>query len=90
MICATNKVLVLDEPTTGLDPKMTTELFSLVAKMNEELGVAIIMVTHDTHCAVKYSKHILHLMENDYFYGSTVEYLVSETGKKYVGGHRHD
>lgn len=89
-ICATNKVLVLDEPTTGLDPKMTTELFSLVAKMNEELGVAIIMVTHDTHCAVKYSKHILHLMENDYFYGSTVEYLVSETGKKYVGGHRHD
>ncbi len=89
-MCATERVLALDEPTTGLDPQMTTEFFSLVRRMNETAGTAIVMVTHDTHCAVKYSKHILHLRENDYFYGTTAQYLSSEMGKKYIGGHRHD
>ncbi len=87
---AADRVLVLDEPTTGLDPNMTTEFFSLVQQMNREKGVAVIMVTHDTHCAVKYSKHILHLTKGGYFYGTTHEYLHSELGRIYIGGHRHD
>lgn len=89
-LCASEKILVLDEPTTGLDPSMTTELFSFVKKLNEEKGITVIMVTHDTHCAVKFSKHILHLTKESYFYGSKEEYLSSELGKKYIGGHRHD
>lgn len=89
-MCASKKVFVLDEPTTGLDPKMTTELFSLVKRLNLENGIAVIMVTHDTHCAVKYSKHILHLQKDGYFFGTTSEYLKSEAGKQYIGGHRHD
>lgn len=89
-MCATERVLVLDEPTTGLDPQMTTEFFSMVRQMNENSGIVIIMVTHDTHCAVKYSKHILHLQESGFFYGTTDEYLQSPLGKKYIGGHRHD
>lgn len=87
---ASTRVLVLDEPTTGLDPNMTTEFFSLVQKLNQEKGIAIIMVTHDTHCAVKYSKHILHLTEDGHFYGTTQEYLNSSLGSHYIGGHRHD
>ena len=89
-LCASDKMLVLDEPTTGLDPYMTTEFFSFIKKMNEEKGIAMVMVTHDTHCAVKYSKHILHLKDDDFFYGSTEEYINSEIGKKYIGGHKHD
>lgn len=89
-VCAAQSVLVLDEPTTGLDPKMTTEFFSLVKKMNQSLGMTIIMVTHDTHCAVKYSKHILYLRKDGFFFGSTDEFLHSPEGKSYIGGHRHD
>ena len=89
-ICATQRVLILDEPTTGLDPQMTTEFFSLIQRMNKESDVAIIMVTHDTHCAAKYSKHILYLQDDGFFFGTTAEFLSSEKGKKYIGGHRHD
>ena len=89
-LSAATRVLVLDEPTTGLDPNMTTEFFSLIQRLNQEQGIAIIMVTHDTHCAAKYSKHILHLKEGEYFFGKTEEFLSSEDGKKYIGGHRHD
>jgi len=87
---AATRVLVLDEPTTGLDPNMTTEFFSLIQRLNREKGIAIIMVTHDTHCAAKYSKHLLHLREDGYFFGSTEEYLNSSQGRHYIGGHRHD
>ena len=48
------------------------------------------MVTHDTHCAVKFSKHILHLRKDSYFYGSKNDYLSSDLGKIYIGGHKHD
>lgn len=89
-LASAKRVLVLDEPTTGLDPNMTTEFFSLIQRLNREAGIAMIMVTHDTHCAVKYSKHILHLREDGYFFGSTGEYLSSDYGKQYIGGHRHD
>ena len=89
-MCSAKKLFVLDEPTTGLDPKMTTELFSLVQRLNAENGIAVIMVTHDTHCAVKYSKHILHLQNGGYFFGTTNGYIESEIGRKYIGGHRHD
>ena len=87
---AAKQLLVLDEPTTGLDPNMTTEFFSLVQRLNQENGVAVIMVTHDTHCAVKYAKHILHLQEDGYFFGETADYIASEQGRNYIGGHRHD
>ena len=89
-LSAATRVLVLDEPTTGLDPNMTTEFFSLIQRLNQKQGIAIIMVTHDTHCATKYSKHILHLKETEYYFGKTEEFLLSDSGKKYIGGHRHD
>ncbi len=89
-LLSTEKVLVLDEPTTGLDPKMTTDFFAMMQKLNQEHGVAIIMTTHDTHCAVKYAKHILHLTKEGYFFGTKEEYLMSEIGQEYIGGHRHD
>ncbi len=89
-ICASDKILFMDEPTTGLDPIMTTEFFNLTEKMNRELGIAIVMVTHDTHCAVKYSKNILCLYKENYFYGKTSDFISTDKGKLYMGGHKHD
>ena len=79
---------IRDRPTTGLDPIMTTELLNLTEKMNRELGIAIVMVTHDTHCAVKYSKNILCLYKENYFYGKTSDFISTDKGKLYIGGHK--
>lgn len=89
-LCASSKLLLLDEPTTGLDPQMTTSFFETIQKLNKENGIAIIMVTHDTHCAAKFSKHILHLHDQTGFYSSTPAYVQTALGKEYMGGHRHD
>ena len=89
-LCAADRLFALDEPTTGLDPNMTTEFFVFMQRLNQTKGTAVVMVTHDTHCAVKYAKHILQLTAADYFFGTKEEYLDSAIGRKYIGGHRHD
>lgn len=89
-LCAADRLFALDEPTTGLDPNMTTEFFAFMQRLNQTKGTAVVMVTHDTHCAVKYAKHILQLTAADYFFGTKEEYLDSAIGRKYIGGHRHD
>ena len=60
-LCATQKMLLLDEPVTGLDPKAAAEMYELVAKINREDGITGIMVSHDISAAVRYATHILHL-----------------------------
>ncbi|MBE5863533.1 MAG: metal ABC transporter ATP-binding protein [Lachnospiraceae bacterium] len=81
-LCATQKVLVLDEPVTGLDPNATMEMYELIQKLNQE-GVAILMISHDVEVAVQYASHVLHLGTPS-FYGSREAYLESELGKLFV------
>ena len=59
-LCATKKLLLLDEPVSGLDPKVTAELYSLIAELNQE-GITVIMISHDIAAAAKYASHILHI-----------------------------
>jgi zinc transport system ATP-binding protein len=58
-LCATGKILLLDEPVTGLDPKVTEELYELIKKLNKEDGITIIMITHDVEAPRKYATHVL-------------------------------
>ena len=89
-LCAASKILLLDEPVTGLDPKAMTECYQLIASLNEE-GIAVIMISHDLHAAVKYASHILHIEPEDSFFGTKEEYLESEEWKqmKQSGGAKH-
>lgn len=80
-LCATTKLLFLDEPVTGLDPAVTAELYRLIRDLNEE-GITIIMISHDISAAMQYAKHILH-MGDSAFYGSVEEYLESEPGQRF-------
>ena len=82
-LCSTQKVLLLDEPISGLDPKVTAEMYDLISKLNEE-GIAIIVISHDIGAALTYSKHILHLGKETFF-GTKKEYLSSSLGKLFVG-----
>ena len=76
-LCAAKKLLLLDEPVTGLDPMVTSELYELISEINKS-GATIIMVTHDVASALKYATHILCLTENDSFFGTASEFLDSD------------
>lgn len=84
-LCATKKLLLLDEPVTGLDPMVTAELYELIAEINKS-GVTIVMVTHDMASALKYASHILCLTESDSFFGSVSEFLESGVSDFLKGG----
>jgi zinc transport system ATP-binding protein len=87
-LCATKKILLLDEPVSGLDPKVTAEMYELIAKLNKE-GVTIIMISHDITAAVQYASHILHVGDTVYF-GTKEEYLNSEEGRFFLSGQGKD
>ena len=78
-LCATSKVILLDEPVTGLDPKVTAEFYQVTKDLNEE-GIAVIMVSHDVQ-ALTYATHILHMDQRDSFYGTKEEYMNSDKWK---------
>ena len=66
-LCATQKMLLLDEPVSGLDPKVTAEMYRLIDELNHRDGITIIMISHDIAAAVKYASHILHIGETTFF-----------------------
>lgn len=88
-LCATKKLLLLDEPVAGLDPIVTAELYELIDKINKN-GVTVIMVTHDLTTALKYSRHILCMIENEHFFGSREEFLKSRFASFMRGGDADD
>ena len=81
-LCAAEKLLVLDEPFAGLDPLISVELYRLLAKINRERGMTIIMASHDIEAA-SCARKVLHLQRQQLFFGSMDEYLKSETGKNF-------
>lgn len=76
-LCATHKLIILDEPVTGLDPMAMADMYALIKKLNES-GITIIMVSHDVNSAVSNASKILHLAKNWYFYGTAHQYLHSD------------
>ena len=87
-LCATRKALLLDEPVSGLDPLVTQELYRLIREINDELGITIIMVSHDVASAVQYADRILHLESKQAFFGTAEAYKQSALGKAFLGGER--
>ena len=86
-LCATRKMLLLDEPVTGLDPKAQTDLYELIAQLNKE-GITIIMVSHDM-AVVRYATHVLHIgSQRQLFFGTKDDYLNSSIGKNFIATER--
>ena len=74
--------MVLDEPITGLDPKVTTQLYELIDSLNKE-GVTIVMISHDLQ-ALKHANKVLHLGHQTFF-GEKDSYLMSQAYKTFLG-----
>ena len=73
-LCATQKMLLLDEPVSGLDPKVTAEMYALIQKLNYEDGITVVMISHDLNAALQYASHILHIGDR-VFFGTKAAYL---------------
>jgi zinc transport system ATP-binding protein len=91
-LCAARRILLLDEPAAGLDPKAATEMYELIAELNGG-GITVLMISHDIAASVKHASHVLHIGgRQSFFFGTKTEYLQSETGRVYMdlGGGSHD
>ncbi len=87
-LCATQKLLLLDEPVSGLDPKVTLDMYRLIADLNEADGISVIMISHDLAAAVHYASHILYIGKN-LFFGTKEAFLSSDIAREisvYTGG----
>ena len=88
-LCATRKILLLDEPVSGLDPKVTNDMYTLIEHLNKDEGVTIIMVSHDVQAAVRYATHILHV-GSTIFFGTKEKYLESREGRLFTASMESD
>ena len=76
-LCASSRLILLDEPVSGLDPKVTADMYEIIKDLNQS-GITVIMVSHDIEAAIKYSSHILHVARTPKFFGRTEDYVKSD------------
>jgi len=84
-LCATKRVLLLDEPVSGLDPVVTNEMYRIIESLNRDDGITVIMISHDIAAALKYASHILHIGDA-VFFGTKEQYAASGVGRYFSEG----
>jgi len=85
-LCATEKMLLLDEPVSGLDPLAASELYRTIKSLRDDTGITIVMISHDICSAVEYASHILHLQNIQIFFGTAGQYKQTSIGRRFLGG----
>lgn len=88
-LCATRRLLVLDEPVAGLDPLVTREMYGIIAHYHREHGLTVVMISHDIEAALQNATRILHLSHGGSFLGTPEEYRHSELAQGFMGGLAH-
>ena len=82
-LCATDAILLLDEPVTGLDPAAAQEFYDVIRELNQKHGVAVVMVSHDIRGALRDATQVLVMDRGMDFLGSVSEYE-AQYGKRAV------
>ena len=88
--CAAGQLLLLDEPTAGLDPMVSGDFYGLIEELNRKNGITVIMVSHDMGPSLRSATHVLHIKHHPLFFGEREDYLASEAGRTFMGGFGHD
>ncbi len=90
-------LLILDEPTTALDPETREKFFHTLREFNRNRSITIIFITHDIGSIGKYASKLLYLDKRIIFYGSFEDFCSSKDMESYFGEfaqhlicHRHD
>lgn len=74
-LCSTDKIMILDEPVNGLDPKIAIQIYELAKKLNKEKGTTIIMISHDIHRILPYCTRVIEVANGKItFDGTPIEY----------------
>ncbi len=82
------KLLLLDEPVSGLDPKATAEMYDIIEELNRRDKITIIMISHDISAAVKYAKTTYCIAEMKFFSVQKKNILKSNAGGQFTGNER--
>ncbi len=88
-LCAADKMMIMDEPASGLDPLVSHELYALISELNKEDNMTIIIVSHDIHCVLKDASHVLHLKGTQLFFGSKEDYFSSDYSSYLLERHKN-
>ena len=80
-LCATDEILILDEPTNGLDARAIRYFYELISKLNTENGLTVLMVTHNIENVIKYATNVVYLKKEMAFAGTKDDFLDSEYAK---------
>ncbi|MDR1464506.1 MAG: ATP-binding cassette domain-containing protein [Oscillospiraceae bacterium] len=84
-LCATQQLLLLDEPAAGLDPLAARELSHIIAELHREQGIAVILVTHDVHSVLAQADLVLHLaVGGERFLGALADYPAHPLGQTFL------
>ena len=91
------ELLILDEPSTALDPSSRESFLELLKKLNREIGITVLLITHDTSQIGKYADKLLYLDKKVIFFGGFADFCRSEEMGEYFGRfsqhlicHQHD
>lgn len=89
-MCASDVLLLLDEPVSGLDPEAAHEMYHAIRMLNRERGIAVMMVTHDVGCALHEAGHVLSMCRGHSFFGTVAEYEAHEQRDEETDEHLHE
>lgn len=81
-LCAASRIILLDEPVTGLDPKVTSEFYQIIKELNNK-GITVIMVSHDLQ-ALSYATHVLHITRGESYFGTKQQYMKQDMAKHFL------
>jgi zinc transport system ATP-binding protein len=91
------QILILDEPTTALDPEARERFFQVLTHLNESHKTTIIIITHDLGTIGRYASRLLYIDKTAVFFGSFDSFCQSPDMANYFGEysqhlicHRHD
>ncbi len=75
-MCASDKLLILDEPTNGLDPNIAKQIYHLLDTLKKKRNLTILMVSHDIDRALKFADNVIEMEQGKVSYkGTTYSYI---------------
>jgi len=83
------RVLLLDEPTTGVDAENQARFYDLLAGLNEKEGIAIVQVTHDIGVVDRHITQVACLNRSLTYHGSHKEFCSSQAFRDLIAGGNH-
>lgn len=91
------ELLILDEPAVGIDPGSQTEFYALLSKLNKEMGLTLIIVSHDTDVIIQEVSRIIcinkrmvcHVTPKEFVSGNYIDTLYGDERKHITHNHQH-